>query len=87
MSKRIHINLHTDSIRYITDPQEHTTNNSGRAKNELINQGVKTADVQYYNTHQESIIQLQKVISTTFIVMHQVLTGRLRGNLKPIQRS
>ena len=28
----------------------------GVLKNELINQGVKTADVQYYDTHQESIL-------------------------------
>ena len=53
MSEWININLHTDLIKYITDPQEHTTNATRRAKNELINQGVKTAGVQYYNTHQE----------------------------------
>ena len=28
----------------------------GVLKNKLINQGLKTADVQYYNTHQELII-------------------------------
>ena len=44
-SKRININLHTDLIKYITDPQEHTTKNTRKAKNELINQGVKTDSV------------------------------------------
>ena len=34
-----------DLIKYITDPQEHTTNNTRRAKNELINQGVNAAGV------------------------------------------
>ena len=49
-------NLHTDSIKYITDPQVHTTNNTRRATNELMNQGVKTDGIQCYNTYQESII-------------------------------
>ena len=56
MSKWININLHTDLIKYITDPQEHTTNDTRRAKNEFINQGVKTAGVKYYNIHRESIL-------------------------------
>ena len=41
--------------KYITDHQEHTINNTRKVKNEVINQGVKTDLVQYYNTHQESI--------------------------------
>ena len=56
MIEWININLHTDLIKYITDLQEHTTNDAQKVKNELINQGVKTAGVQYYNTHQESIL-------------------------------
>ena len=51
MNEWININLHTDLIKYITGRQEYTTNDTRRAKNELINQGVKTAGVQYYNTH------------------------------------
>ena len=43
MIEWININLHTDLIKYITDSQEHTTNNARKAKNELINQGVKIA--------------------------------------------
>ena len=35
---------------------EHTTNNTRRAKNKLINQGVKTTNVHYYNTDQELIL-------------------------------
>ena len=46
MIKWININLHTDLIKYITDPQEHTTDNTRRAKGELINQGVEINDVQ-----------------------------------------
>ena len=56
MVELININLHTDLIKYITDSQVHTSNNTRRAKNELINQGVTTDGVQYYNTHQESIL-------------------------------
>ena len=56
MSKWININLHTDLIKCITDLQEHTTNNTRKSKNNLINQGVKTTSIQYYNTYQESIL-------------------------------
>ena len=47
----INSNLHADLIKYITDPQEHITNNTRRAKSELINQGVKTDGVKHYNTY------------------------------------
>ena len=56
MIKWINSNLHTDLIKYITDPPDQTTNNTRRAKSELINQGVKTNSIQYNNTHQELII-------------------------------
>ena len=56
MIEWLNISLHTDVIKYIADHQEYTTNDTRKAKNELTNQGVKTADVQYYNTHQESIL-------------------------------
>ena len=52
----LNINLHTDLTKYITDQQEHTTNDTRKMKNELLHQGVKTTDVQYFNTHQESIL-------------------------------
>ena len=52
MIEWIDSNVHTDLIKYITDPQEHTR----RAKNKLIYQGVNTDGVQYYSTHQESIL-------------------------------
>ena len=55
MDKWIHNNLHIDLFKYVTDSQMHITNNTRRAKNEFINQGVKIDGVQYYNTHQESI--------------------------------
>ena len=48
--------MYTDLIKYITDPQEHTTTDTRTAKNELINQRVKTDSIQYYYTHQELII-------------------------------
>ena len=53
----INNNLHTDVIKYITDPQEHTTNNIRRAKNALINQGVKADNVQYNNTSRNDSIE------------------------------
>ena len=56
MSKWICSNPYTDLIKYITDSQVHTTNNTRKIKNELIKQGVKTDGVQHYNTHQESIL-------------------------------
>ena len=56
MIEWINNNLPTDSIQYISNPQEYTTNDAQKVKDELINQGVKTADVQYHNTHQESIL-------------------------------
>ena len=37
----INNNLHTDLIKYITDPQKHTTNNAQTAKNELINKNIE----------------------------------------------
>ena len=39
-------NIHTDLIKNITDPQEHTTNDARKVKNELINQRLKTGGVQ-----------------------------------------
>ena len=56
MVKWLDISLPTDLIEYTNNPQKHTTNNTRRAKSKLINQGVKTDGVQYYNTHQESIL-------------------------------
>ena len=50
------ISLPTDLINYNTDHQEYTTNYTRRAKNRLVNQRVKTTDVYYYNTDQESIL-------------------------------
>ena len=56
MSKWIYNNLHTDVIKYITDSQVHTTNNTRRPKNKLIKQEVKIDGVQYYNIHEESVL-------------------------------
>ena len=52
----IHSNLHIDLIKYITDSRVHTTNNTRRATNKLMKQGVKPDGIQYYNTNQESIL-------------------------------
>ena len=56
MIEWLNISLHIDLTKYFTNQQEHTTNDTRYTKNELINQGVKTANIQYYNTHQESIL-------------------------------
>ena len=56
MNDWIRGNLHTDVTKYITDSQVHITNHTRKATNELMNQGVKIDGIQYYNTHQESII-------------------------------
>ena len=55
MIEWLDINLPTDLTNYITDHQEHATSDTRKAKNELINQGMKTTNVQYHNTDQESI--------------------------------
>ena len=56
MNEWIRSNLHTDLIKYITDSQVYATNDARRATNELMNQGVKTDGIQYYNIHQEPIL-------------------------------
>ena len=56
MNEWIYNNLHTDLIKYITDSQMYTTNNTRQTTNELTNKGLKTDSVQYYNTHQGSIL-------------------------------
>ena len=56
MTKWLDSSLHTNSTKYITDHQEHTNNDKGKEKNKLISPGVKTANNQYYNTHQELIL-------------------------------
>ena len=56
MIKWLDSSLYINLTKYTTDHQEHTTNNARRAKNELINGGVKTANIQYYNTNQKLIL-------------------------------
>ena len=56
MIKWLDSSLYTNLTKCITDHQEHTPNDIRKAKNELMNQGVKTANTQYYNIHQESIL-------------------------------
>ena len=56
MIEWLDIRLPTDLTNYNTDHQEHTTNDTRRVNNKLINQGVKTTDIHYYNTDQESIL-------------------------------
>ena len=50
------ISLPTDLTNHNTDHKIHTTNDTRRVKNKLVIQGVKTTDVHYYNTYQESIL-------------------------------
>ena len=56
MVKWLDISLPTSITNYITDHQENTTNDTRKVKNELLNQGVNTTNVQYYNTNQELIL-------------------------------
>ena len=56
MIEWLDISLPTDLTNCNTGHQEHTTNNTREVMNELINQGVKTTNVQYYNTDQELIL-------------------------------
>ena len=60
MIKWLDISLPTDLTKYNIDHQINTTNDTRRAKNKLINQGVKTTNestnVHYYNINQELIL-------------------------------
>ena len=56
MIKWLDSSLYTNLTKYITDHQKHTTNDTRKTKNELINQSVKIAHVQYYNIDQELIL-------------------------------
>ena len=56
MIELLDISLPIDLTNYNTDHQEHITNNTRKTKNVLIHQGVKTTNVQYYNTGQELIL-------------------------------
>ena len=56
MIEWLNISLHTDLIKYVAVQQEHTTNDRRKTKNGLINQGMKTTNVRYYPTDQESIL-------------------------------
>ena len=56
MGDQIRGNLHTELIKYITDSQVHTTNNTIQVTNEMMEQEVKPYGIQCYNIHQESIL-------------------------------
>ena len=56
MIKWLDISLPKDLTNHNTDHREHTTNNTKRSKNKLVNQGMKAIKVHYYNTDQELII-------------------------------
>ena len=47
---------HIIFIKYITDHQEYTNIGIDKYRYKLINQGVKTTNDGYYNTHQKSIL-------------------------------
>ena len=48
--------LHFMLTKYTTDHQEHTNISTDKDEYKMINQGVKTTNDQYYNTHQKSIL-------------------------------
>ena len=49
------MNLRTDHANYATNSKVHTTTDARIVNDKPSNQGVKTADDQFHNTHQESI--------------------------------
>ena len=53
--KWICMNLRTDQVNYDTKSQVHTTTNARIVNDKSTNQGVKTANDQCHNIHQESI--------------------------------
>ena len=50
------MNLRTTQANYTTNPQVHATTDARIVNDKPSNQGVKTADDQCHNTHQESIL-------------------------------
>ena len=56
MIKWLDISLPIGLTNCNTAHQKHTTNNTRRANKKLIHQGMKTTNIHYYNTDQESII-------------------------------
>ena len=52
----IRMNIRTDQVNYATKSQLHTTTDARIANNKSTNQGVKTADDQCHNIHQELIL-------------------------------
>ena len=50
------MNLCTTQANYTTNSMVHAATNARRANDKPSNQGVKTADDQCHNTHQESIL-------------------------------
>ena len=52
----IRMNRRTNQVSYATKSLVHTTTDARIANNKLTNQGVKTADDQYHNIHQELIL-------------------------------
>ena len=52
----IRMNLRTNQANYTTNSQTHATTNARIMNDKPSNQGVKTADNQCHNTHQESIL-------------------------------
>ena len=56
MTEWVDSDPHIILIKYITDHQEHTNIDTDKYRYKLINQGVKTTNNQYYNTHQTSIL-------------------------------
>ena len=50
------MNLHTNQANYTTNLQTHVTTNTKIVNDKPTNQGVKTADNQCHNSHQELIL-------------------------------
>ena len=72
-------NPHTYLTKYITDHQEPTNNGTGKEKYNLINQGVKTTNDQYYITHQKSI--LSNTVTESDIYINYSYTSYVNGEI------
>ena len=82
------MNLCITQANYTTKSQVHAATDARIVNDKPSNQGVKTANNQCHNTHQESILSNTDTESdtTTIIVIPHVLTGRLRRHLRHIRR-
>ena len=76
----IYMKLRTDQANYATNSQVHATTDARIVNDKPSNQGVKTADDQCHNTHQESI--LSNKVTESDIYNNYSYTSRINWDIE-----